>query len=296
MKNLFFIILLSVFTFCSSYRNEGSGNAYYSAMKEQIGYQLDQPSAKHILGLELDEISGIHFINDSEIAAIHDEEGRIFIYNWDKKKVTDRIKFGKSGDYEDIELVDNIYYVIKSNGNIYQVDRASPDKTKEYKTPIKASNDAEGLTYYPESNSLLIALKGQGQVDKNKADGKGFYQFSLDEMELSKDPLFTIRKKELRKALSDSLATLYGDNIDFSPSGIAIHPISQKIHIISSHGKWMVILNNDFTIHHVIPLDKKIFKQPEGITFKENGDLYISNEAVNGSANILKFEYYHKDE
>ena len=36
-------------------------------------------------------------------------------------------------------------------------------------------------------------------------------------------------------------------------------------------------------------LDKKLHAQPEGITFDEEGNLYISNEGKNGIAMLYKY-------
>jgi hypothetical protein len=43
-------------------------------------------------------------------------------------------------------------------------------------------------------------------------------------------------------------------------------------------------------LKNVIALDKRIFQQPEGMCFDQYGNLFISNEANGGTANILKFE------
>ena len=44
-------------------------------------------------------------------------------------------------------------------------------------------------------------------------------------------------------------------------------------------------------LQKVYSLNYSHFQQPEGISFDINGDLYISNEAKGGKANILNFNY-----
>jgi hypothetical protein len=50
-------------------------------------------------------------------------------------------------------------------------------------------------------------------------------------------------------------------------------------------------MKRDGSVSHIKTLDKRIFRQPEGISFSSGGDLYISNEGDNGRGNILKFKY-----
>jgi streptogramin lyase len=47
----------------------------------------------------------------------------------------------------------------------------------------------------------------------------------------------------------------------------------------------------DGAVKQVFKLDKATFRQPEGICFAANGDLYISNEAQDATGNILLFKY-----
>ena len=291
-KKMYFIITLFLALSCVAPQKKKPSDAYYQAMAVHMGYVMNSPDEKHILGLELDEISGIEWLGGNEFAAIHDEEGRIFIYNWEEKKVTDRIKFGKNGDYEDIESVEPYYYVLKSNGHIYRKKRKGEDETKEFGNPIKSGNDAEGLTYLKEYNSLLIALKGKGEVEDNEASGKAFYLFDLEKSKMKKDPLFTITKKKLRKSLPDSLERYsFAENVKLGPSGVAVHPKTGELFVLSASDPWLIVLDDTYKIKYSIPLDRKIFRQAEGICFTKNGDLYISNEAGEGSANILKFKY-----
>ena len=69
----------------------------------------------------LEEISGMDFIDDERMAAIQDEEGIIFIYNLNSKKIEQEIKFGKSGDYEGLAIAGNDAFVMRSDGVLFEV-------------------------------------------------------------------------------------------------------------------------------------------------------------------------------
>jgi uncharacterized protein YjiK len=78
--------------------------------------------------------------------------------------------------------------------------------------------------------------------------------------------------------------------IDIRPSAAAIHPKTGDLYIISSQDKLLIIMK-DGVVKASYKLPKKTFRQPEGLTFAPNGDMYISNEAAEAIANILAFRY-----
>ena len=86
-------------------------------------------------------------------------------------------------------------------------------------------------------------------------------------------------------------ATKFGKANNFGPSGIAVHPLSGDIYVLSSRGKILVQLDAEGKYLDAWKLDKKNFKQPEGICFAPNGDMYISNEGRGGKANLLHFKW-----
>ena len=93
---------------------------------------------------------------------------------------------------------------------------------------------------------------------------------------------------------SNSTTSKEEKDVDFKPSGIAIHPMTGQIYMISSVGKLLVVLNKNRDLSAKYALDKDVFKQPEGICFSPDGDLYISNEGRGKSANILHFKFDDK--
>jgi uncharacterized protein YjiK len=177
------------------------------------------------------------------------------------------------------------YYVLRSDGTIFQV---SGQKTSAYQTTLNESNNTEGLCYDKKNNSLLIACKGDpgDQISKNY---KSVYTFRLKDHVLSEMPLLNIAIDDI--ILPQLNKNFEADEKHFSPSGIAIHPLSGNLFIISSRGNILLELDKSGKILHAEKIYNKLFPQPEGICFTPEGDLMISNEGRDDQhGTILRFK------
>ena len=157
----------------------------------------------------------------------------------------------------------------------------------------------EGLSYQPSSNSLLLACKGiptMGETTEEAANRKFIYRFDLATRKLIKEPFYKITLKKVQQFLKKASYNLelqnfqsylnQNDSFKFSPSGIAIHPKTNEIYILSSSKKMILIINNAGDIQYMAKLNKKIHRQPEGIAFSPDGTLYIANEGKGGHGTI----------
>jgi len=238
-------------------------------------YDLDNPDIKYPLPEYLKEISGLAYYKEEMILCVQDEKADIYVLNSNKNEIAFKYNFGKKGDYEDIAVIGQTAYVLRSDGHIFEVENFSTDdrKVTDHNTPLSAKNDTEGLTYDKTSNSLLIACKGSPSIEKeNPYKGhKAIYQFDLMEMKLHKKP------------------QLIRTETSYEPSGLAIHPVFDEIYLISGTGKVLIIMDRQGKVLAVHHFNSKIFRQPEGICFSPSGDLFISNEGRGGKANILRF-------
>lgn len=312
-----FICLSFMFISCSNQEpgNESSRSffKYSDAIAEKkpdiaprLPYDLVSPSAKYKLPGSLAEISGISYYQPNRIACIQDEKGLIYIYDLKKERISSKHLFGKSGDYEGLAVVGDTAYILRSDGVIIKVEDFTNKGRNVIKisTPLSTRNDAEGLVFDSATHALWIACKGSSTLSPDaKNNGyKAVFRFDLSAEKLSDDPLFLVdlarlpvmgksswvRKQSVR--LGQALKLL-GEDWNFQPSGIAIHPVEDDIYIISHIGKRLVVLDRNGEIRSVNRLDPKTFRQPEGICFSPEGDLFISNEGDGGNGNILKFNY-----
>jgi uncharacterized protein YjiK len=252
-------------------------------------YNLAEPLETIKLPKALKEISGLTWWDDNQVAGIQDEDGFVFIIDVNKEEIVEREKFTKDGDYEGIALAKNKLYITRSDGKLFRVKSfdKKDQKTKDYKTDLGYANDIEGLCYDPIDDALLLVCKEKSGIKKNKKHKRAIFAFDLKTKELRKKPWMLIDTRELKQFVFNETGS--DKKFNFRPSGIEVHPITGNLFIISAVGHLIIEIDRTGKFIACSHLPRKDFKQPEGITFDPEGNLYISNEGRDKSANILKF-------
>ncbi|HRI80593.1 MAG TPA: SdiA-regulated domain-containing protein, partial [Cyclobacteriaceae bacterium] len=266
-------------------------------------YDLSVPVEKFKLPDALTEISGIDVYKKSKLVCVQDEKGKVYVYDVKKGELKEEVDFGAKGDYEGVANVNDTIWVLSSDGNLHRITgfNTNQQQTEELKTPLNEDNDTEGLCYDQTGKRLLIACK-----DKPGASMKGVravYSFDLKTNSISTIPAYTIKIDQIKSFLAQhekekfvtnelkSLLDPKNGDVTFQPSEIHVHPITNEIYILSSAGNLLLVLSRNNTIQFITTLDPGLFKQPEGITFMEDGTMFISDEGRDGHGNILKFNY-----
>ena len=267
---------------------------------QKKNYDFNAPNSTIKLPKDLKEISGLDVLDDAHLVAIQDEKGKIFSIRMSDGEIQEDKRFGKDGDYEGIEVVDDLLYVLRSDGDVYRIrDWPSSDvDAKKYETFLGTKHDTEGLAYDEKNNRLLIACKeSPGSGLKNS---RAVYAFDLDSKELIENPVLVIDLKQLEDLTPDNplnklirnLAAPVADLSGFKPAALAIHPITEQIFVISSVRKILLAYNEAGTLEDLWILPEDLFRQPEGLAFLPNGDLFIANEGGNGRATLMRFNYH----
>jgi len=241
---------------------------------------------------ELNEVSGISWLSEDKVACVQDEEGIIYIYNFDTELVEKKVNFSKSGDYEALAIVDSTAYVMESSGKLFEVSNyLSPNfETKEYQTPFSGKNNMESLVADTLNNRLLFIVKNK---DPNSNNYKGIYAFNLETKKTETLPILKISLDDPIFKTKDK-----DDDADkasnFYPSEIGINPKDGNIYVLAAKTPQLLIMDSKGKILRLHDLYEKSFPQPEGLTFSKDGTLYISNEGKNGTANIMEVEFNEK--
>ncbi|MEQ9300396.1 MAG: SdiA-regulated domain-containing protein [Cyclobacteriaceae bacterium] len=268
-------------------------DSLYHVSGKTYSYNLNEVENKYFLPYVLEEVSGLAYYKDAQVAMVNDEEGRMFLYDLNKKDIDKAIRFAGSGDYEGIEIINSTAYVLKSNGDLYHFE-ISDDRevdSKKIETPLSKDNDLEGLGYDPQRNRLMLVCKGKSEIGKDKVEGQAVYGYDLDQEDFKKDPEFTISKKKLEEFFETAKNQAYdAGKITFRPSGIALHPFERQWYMIASAGKLLIAVDDEGEIQASYPIPPRLLSQPEGICFLPNGNMLISSEGEGDRGYIIEYK------
>lgn len=272
MKQLhFFLIIISLFFYsCDPKKKGNTENAQTSPKAVEYTYNLGHPNQMYVLPKKLSEISGLSYLSDNKLAAVNDEIGKLYIYDLANKEIDNTIDFGKNDDYEGVEVVDNTAYILISSGKIKAVN-LEDESVENIDCRNSDVAEFEGITYNQSNNSLLLAAK----IIKGKMK---VFEYNLTEKSLNIK--FEISENDIDK-------NEFGR--EFRPSGIAIEPQKNEIYLLASAGKKLLVFSQTGQKIKQYNLDNELFKQPEGICFGPNGQLYIASEGKGGNGYILQF-------
>jgi hypothetical protein len=267
---------------------------------KDVGYNFERPAFTFVLPDTLREISGLTVIDSATFACVQDENGILFIYDAVNNFIKKQYRFNIDGDYEGICKVDETIYILRSDGTLFEIeDYSSPGfRLSSYPTGIPSTNN-EGLCYDAELKRLLIACKGKVGKGPEYRDKRQIFAFDLGAKKLSKEPVFDFDVAELKKYAAENKVDLPQKTsknvsepvIRFRPSAICIHPVTKKLFLLSAADHMLFIFDMKGNIEHMQVLDPAVFNKSEGITFFDNGDMLITNEAQHKKPTLLRFNY-----
>ena len=253
-------------------------------------YQYDVYAYEKVYKLpgRLVEISGLAYWKENILLCVEDERGYLYLYDHGKEEIIQEIKFGKKGDYEGVTQSDDIAYVIKSNGKLYYFSiEEEPDVTK-IDLPFSSSNDLEGITKGHKNSEFYIACKRNPEILENGIEGRAVYSYNVKKDKVKSKPYIHLTSESFKEEISKA-GLNPSRHMPFMPSGIAVHPFSGDVFLISSVGTLLIILDKSGTIVSMAPLKRSLFRQPEGICFDNEGNMFISSEGRGKKGYILKF-------
>jgi len=280
---LFFALLVVLlFAFCNhDSKNKQPQNETVNELTIP-GYDLKHATQSWQLPEQLKEVSGIVMLAGDSLLAIEDLHASLYFIKLEKLQGTilSTLPFAANQqekfDIEDVAMIGDTIYALWSHASVFKIwNWRSKIQSQEYSTFLDKKNNTEGLAYDPVSGNLLVACKKEPGDEDEKKTTRAVYEFNVKKGELEPNPFLLVQQKDFKKFVADK--------VEFFPSGIAVHPRTHDVYIISTKGnKCIACYSHSGELKSFEYLDKDMLPRPEGICFDKAGNLFISTEGKHG--------------
>lgn len=234
----------------------------------------------------LREISGLALTDDGRLFAIADEKAEVVEIDYAAGDTLKRFELGQPvlrGDFEGLAVVDDVFYTITSEGQLYRFGEAE-DRGNigfvPFDTGLRERCEVEGLAHDAARSALLIACKTV--YGPAAASEVWFFRFDLEARRLDRNPV--------RVPLTELAGPI--DKDQFSPSGIAVLADGEKVVVVAARQRGVARMRmtaSDFEVEEVIRLPGSRHKQTEGIAVLAHGSVLLADEGGNKRGRLARY-------
>ena len=244
-----------------------------------------KPLARWTLPATLTEISGLALTDDGRLFAHGDEIGQISELDYRRGVLVKQFTLGRSqlnGDFEGLTWADGMFYLLASNGKIYEFREGENREKVRYvvhDTHLGKECEFEGITWDAERGSLLLACK---KVEKNRfANDLVIYSWKLPEGPVPTAPEITIPRRDV-----------IGQNPwkNLHPSDITRDPLTGNFVLVTAQEEAMIIVTPDGAPVLSRPLPTGL-AHTEGVAITKDSLLLLSDEAGKQPASLSVYHW-----
>jgi uncharacterized protein YjiK len=267
----------------STVLNERESRLEKSLALPDSGNGEDKPIARWLLPPELSEISGLALTDDDRLFAHNDESARISEIDYRRGTILKHFYAGEKelrGDFESITFGDNRFFLMTSNGMIYEFPEGQQGERVDctvFDTHLGKQCEFEGMVYDPRTHGLVLSCKNVGR--KKDRDQLVLYHYAPgDDGSISE---VTVPQQDV-----------IGKNPwkQVRPTDITIDPESGNFVLVAAQEKALIELTPDLHVVFARPLASG-HPQAEGVAITRDHILIISDESTAGPATITLYRW-----
>ncbi len=233
----------------------------------------------------LNEISGLALDAGDRLFAVADEEAVIYQIDVEAGRLQKVFAFGSPAvreDFEGIAILDDIFYLVTSDGDIYSGAEAGDGKSvafERYTTGLGKQCEIEGLAADLLRNRLLLACK-EGRR-KNARSEIAIFAWDVATRQV-------LEADTLRLPVRDIARRIDANRV--SPSGIVMDQATGHLLLVAARQHALIELLPDGRLLQALrlPLASR-HRQPEGIERLRDGRLLIVDEGGSHKARLAVY-------
>jgi hypothetical protein len=260
------------------------------------------PAWQTVLPDELAEVSGLAFSPDGRLFAHGDELGVIYQLEPRTGRIVGRFglasngrepNLGKKrkggtpadvvvGDFEDIAVVGDRFFLVTSNGVLLEFKEGDPGSRVRFTTHATGLGglcELEGVAHDAPSGALLLLCKdrpGKGRMREVQA-----YAWSLADRRLAPAPRLSLPLAELSRITGTP---------GFNGSAIAANPDGKSFVLVAGPQRAFAEIGRAGRVLRGGVFPRGLQRQPEGAAFApDGGSLLISSEAAGARATLAGY-------
>lgn len=243
-----------------------AGHEYHSA--DRVQFKLPKV---------LREISGLALSSSGELFAHNDEDGIIYLIDYERGKIVRRFALNgvAQADFEGIAVAGEEVFLVTSRGEIYQTRIGAAEQMVPFEHHDERLDcEVEGLTFDATAATLLVACKNLKK--KHRAEGLRLHVWSLERR--AYDPARTITiPYSAFTAIADVGPDAGKKGNRIQPTGVTIAPNGNLL-IVAGRQHLLLELSPQGNLISFARLDKTRHRQTEGIAMTEDHRLILSDE------------------
>ncbi len=248
---------------------------------------------------QLREVSGIAW-DGRQLLGIQDEIGKLFTLAA-TGLVADAERFGPNADYEDLALVDDRVFVLRSDGMLREFARARPRDLLTETRLARAGevHEFESLAYDARRERLLFAHKVGPREQRAADERRLIHAFDLRTRQVQEQPALTIRLLDVEaraRQLGVSLPVRSGakgrgrGDLQLRISALAMQPGADRLWVLGATERVLLAVTMQGEVERVHVFDASELPQPEGMCLGAPDQLWIASEGGEGAARLCRFE------
>ncbi len=230
------------------------------------------------------EVSGLALSPDGRLFAHNDELAIIFQINLQTGDLIKAFAMGDrsaAGDFEGIAIAEGRFYLVTSDGRIYESQEGEDGDRLLYNTYGTSAGRAceiEGLAYNPDTRNLIMMCK---TLHAESLHGTiTLFKWSLQTHTMAPDSILSIPLLRITSRI---------ENDEFNPSGIVRDPRTGRLLIVAARQAAIIEVSPSGGVIATHEFRNRDHRQLEGIELTTDGRLVLADEGRNGRAHVTVY-------